>query len=77
MEETPKICGKWIVFIKCNKAIYGTLNTALLSYKKLIGHLIGWNFAANLYDPCVRNKMVEGTQMTVGFHLDDMKVSHC
>ena len=28
------------------------------------------------YDPCVANKGVNGTQMTVIWHVDDLKVSH-
>ena len=30
----------------------------------------------NPYDPCVANKMVDGYQMTVVWHVDDLKVSH-
>ena len=31
-----------IIYVRsCDKAIYGTVTSALLSYKKLIGHLIG------------------------------------
>jgi hypothetical protein len=30
----------------------------------------------NPYDPCVTNKMVNGKQMTVCWHVDNLKVSH-
>ena len=30
----------------------------------------------NPYDPCVANKIVNGSQMTVTWHVDDLKVSH-
>ena len=30
----------------------------------------------NRYDPCVTNKVIDGTQMTVAWHVDDLKVSH-
>ena len=30
----------------------------------------------NPYDPCVANKMVEGSQITIFWHVDDLKVSH-
>jgi hypothetical protein len=33
-------------------------------------------FVINTYDPCVANKMVNGKQMTVCWHVDDLKVSH-
>ena len=30
----------------------------------------------NPYDPCVANMMVKGKQMTVVWHVDDLKLSH-
>ena len=33
-------------------------------------------FVVNPYDPCVANKMVNGSQMTVTWHVDDLKLSH-
>jgi hypothetical protein len=30
----------------------------------------------NPYDPCVANKIIEGEQMTICFHVDDCKLSH-
>ena len=33
-------------------------------------------FEVNPYDPCVANKMVNGKQMTICWHVDDLKVSH-
>ncbi len=30
----------------------------------------------NPYDPCVANKEFNGSQMTVTWHVDDLKVSH-
>ena len=58
------------------KALYGVLKSALLFYMKLIGDLKISGFKLNLYDPCVMNKIVGGEQMTVVFHMYDMKVSY-
>ena len=33
-------------------------------------------FVINPYDPCVANKMVNGSQMTMTWHVDDLKISH-
>ena len=33
-------------------------------------------FVSNPYDPCVINKIIDGKQMTIGWHVDDLKVSH-
>ena len=30
----------------------------------------------NPYDPCVANKLINGSQMTVMWHVDDLKISH-
>ena len=57
------------------KAIYGLLRSALLFYKKLVADLEGDRFVINPYDPCMANKTINGNQMTVCWHLDDLKVS--
>ena len=33
-------------------------------------------FMPNLYDHCVVNKIIEGKQCTIGWHVDDIKISH-
>ena len=33
-------------------------------------------FEVNPYDPCVANKTINGLQMTVTWHMDDLKVSY-
>ena len=33
-------------------------------------------FEVNSYDPCVANKILNGSQCTVVWHVDDLKVSH-
>ena len=65
-----------ILYVKIQKALYGLLRSALLFYKKLVGDLEGNGFVLNPYDPCVANKMINGAQMTVCWHVDDLKVSH-
>ena len=66
---------KWVIYVSCDKAIYGTMNAALFVYKKLANLLLDWGFVINLYDPCVWNKMVSGKQMSIMFHIDDLLVS--
>jgi hypothetical protein len=34
------------------------------------------DFIINPYDPCVANKIIEGEQMTISFHVDNCKLSH-
>ena len=68
--------GKYILYVKCDKAIYGTMNAALLAYKKLAKLFAEWGFVMNPYDPCVWNKMVGKEQMTIMFHIDDLLMAH-
>ncbi len=49
---------------------------ALLFYMKLIEGLEGIGFYLNPYDQCVSNKVINGFQMTLAFHVDDLKISH-
>jgi hypothetical protein len=38
--------------------------------------LVSVGFKINPYDLCIANKTVDGTQMTICFHVDDCKLSH-
>ena len=43
---------------------------------ELSKHLIDHEFIQNEYDMCTFNKMVNGEQITVQFHVDNLKVLH-
>jgi len=49
---------------------------SLLYYRKFCASLTSIGFEFNPYDPCVANKMINGKQMTIAFHVDDCKISH-
>ena len=68
--------GKWVIYVLCDKAIYGTMNAALLAYKKLAKLFKSWGMTMNPYDPCVWNKIVKEKQLTILFHIDDILLSH-
>ncbi len=68
--------GTAILYVKMQKAMYGLLRSALLFYRKPVEDLESNEFKLNPYDPCVANKTVNGKQMTVCWHVDDLKVSH-
>jgi len=52
------------------------MKSALLFYRKLVSELQEMGFTINPYDPCVANKTVNGTQMTIRWHVDDLMLSH-
>jgi hypothetical protein len=62
--------------VQCQNAIYGTMVASLLYYRKFCKSLTSIGFEFNPYDPCVANKMINGEQMTIAFHVDDCKLSH-
>jgi hypothetical protein len=65
-----------ILYVKLHKAPYGCLRSALLFYQKLVGDLKSQGFELNPYGPCVANKMSQGKQFTLTWHVDDIKMSH-
>jgi hypothetical protein len=68
--------GRKYVYAKLTKAVYGTLLGAILFYEKLSKQLVEWGYEPNCYDRCTFNKMVDGNQITIQFHVDDLKISH-
>jgi len=68
--------GKPVLYVRLLKAMYGTLKAALLWYELLSETLTKEGFVLNPYDPCVANKVVNGSQFTVCWYVDDLKLSH-
>lgn len=68
--------GKPVIYVRLLKALYGTLQASLLFWKDLTSELKKAGFEINPYDECVANKIVDGKQCTVLWHVDDLKISH-
>ena len=69
--------GKDVMYVELQKALYGTLQAALLFWKELTNFLVNnLGFALNPYDNCVANKTINGKQCTILWHVDDLKISH-
>ena len=68
--------GEAMLYVRLSEASYGLLQSALLFYQKLRGELKDYGFEVNPYDPCVANKVVNGSQMTVTWDVNNLKVSH-
>ena len=68
--------GQSYIYCKLNVALYGTLKAALLFWKKLSKSLKMQGFEINPYDWCIANKIIEGSQCTIVWHVDDLKISH-
>ena len=59
-----------------NRALYGTILRSKLFYDKLSLELVKLKFEQNPYDKCIFNKMVNGEQLTLVFHVNELKASH-
>ena len=68
-DSKHKFLYGWLI-----KTVYGTFG-AIILYNKLSKHLTDHGFTWNKYDILKFNKTVNGDQMTVQFHVDDLKVS--
>lgn len=68
--------NKPVIYTELSKALYGTLQAALLFWENLTEFLASQGYKPNPYDSCVWNKTINGKQCTVGWHVDDLKISH-
>ena len=57
-------------------SIYGFIGSTLFWYKLFSATLEGLGFEINPYDIFVANRIVEGTQCTLEWYVDDNKLSH-
>jgi hypothetical protein len=68
--------GKLVLYVQLEKTFYGMMKSALLFYHKLVADLLSIGFEINPYDPCVANKIVNGKQLTICWHVDDLFIGH-
>ena len=52
------------------------MKSMLLFYRILVSEVQEIGFVINPYDPCFANKMINGMQMTIRWHVDDLMISH-
>jgi hypothetical protein len=68
--------GKDIIYVILKKALYSTVQAALLFWENLSTELKKWGFEINPFDFCVANKTINGKQCTIVWHVDDLNISH-
>jgi hypothetical protein len=69
--------GKDVLYVELQKALYGMLQASLLFWENLTEFLTQeLGFEVNPYDSCVVNKIIDGKQCTILWHVDDLKLSH-
>jgi len=68
--------GKKVLYVNVLRNLYGMLDASLRWYCKFRKDLEAIGFQFNPYDPCIANRMKNGRQHTVRFHVDDLMSSH-
>ena len=66
---------KGVIYVRLKKALYGCVQSAKLWYDKLCKVLEDDGYVKNDYDGCLFNKVVDGVQVTVAFHVDDLLIT--
>ena len=67
--------GHPVLYMCILNAMYGIMRAALLYYQHFVADIHGISFKLNPYDPCVANKLVDGNQLTLIWHIDNIR--HC
>ena len=62
--------------MELKKALYGTLQAALILWRNLTPSLQEWGFIINPYDWCVVNETVNNKQLTMVWQFDELKTSY-
>jgi hypothetical protein len=57
--------GRKVLYLALKKALYGCVKSALLFWEDLSGKLTKQGYSLNLYNQCVANKTINGSQMTI------------
>ena len=65
-----------MLYVRFLNAIYGIMKDTLLFYQKFVGYPMTIGFELNPYETCIANKIINGKQLTLLWHVDDIKASH-
>ena len=68
--------GEMAMCLECTNVMHGTLKAALLFCGAFVKNMEAVGFELNPCDGCTANKIVNGKQMTMSWHVDDAKASH-
>ena len=68
--------GNKALYVCTLNAIYGIMKAALLFYLNILESLTSIGFVLNPYDSCVANNIFDRHQLTVVWHVDDLKILH-
>jgi len=68
--------GKKVLYVQILKALYGMIESALSWYELYVPVLKEEGFVVNAVDKCVANKIINGSQCTIAWYVDDNLLAH-
>ena len=68
--------GRKVLYMKVLCDIYGCIDSALQWYKIFTGVLQEEGFVLNPYDKCIVNKIINGKQCSISWHVDNCFATH-
>lgn len=68
--------GKSELLVKLGCVLYRSIKASLQFWLQLSKLLEDMGFIENPYDDCIVNKIINGKQCTITWHVDDLKMSH-
>ena len=68
--------GQAYIYCKLNVALYGTLKATIIFWKILSKSLKERGFTINPYEWCVANDIINRSQCTIVWHVDNLKLSY-
>ena len=63
------------IYVRLDRALYGTIEAAKVWYDNLSTNLISKGFKPNAHDPCIFNREYDGDQLTILIHVDDLMIA--
>ena len=74
-EFLPYLLPNGKMVVKLTRALYGLIESAKMWYDEVTTTLEGEGYVRNPHDLCVYNKVVNGVQISVYLHVDDMMIT--
>ena len=68
--------GEKVLYLRVLRALYGCICSAMLWYNLYVETLEKEGYKVNPYNRCVANKVINGSQCTIVWYVDDNKISN-
>lgn len=68
--------GKPVLYAELQRALYGMMQSSLRFWEQVLNDIATLGFKVNPHDWCVANRMVDGSQQTIEWQVDDFLITH-